>query len=65
MTNGNNKKEWWKSKTLWINLIAMVVLIIQAFTGFIILLEEQAAIIIIINLILRAITGEGLTLRSQ
>ena len=65
MTNGNNKKEWWKSKTLWINLIAMVVLIIQAFTWFIILLEEQAAIIIIINLILRAITGEGLTLRSQ
>jgi uncharacterized membrane protein len=56
------KKVWWKSKTLWVNVIAMVVLIAQSQTGFAIAIEEQAAIIVVLNLILRAITKTGLEL---
>ncbi len=58
MTEEN--KLWWKSKTLWVNIIALVAMIIQANYGFIVAAEEQAAIIIVVNLILRAITKTGL-----
>lgn len=54
------KKVWWKSKTLWVNVIAMVAILIQANYGFIIAPEEQIAIITVVNLILRAITKTGL-----
>jgi uncharacterized membrane protein len=53
-------KAWYKSKTLWINGIAMLALLIQNITGFVIDLETQAAMIVVINLILRVITHEGL-----
>jgi len=56
------KKIWWKSKTLWVNVIAMVALIAQSQTGFAFAVEEQAAIIVVLNLILRAITKTGLEL---
>ena len=50
-------KEWYKSKTVWINMIALVAMFIQNFTGFVIDAQTQAAILIIINLVLRATTG--------
>ena len=56
------KKVWWKSKTLWVNVIAMVAMIVQSQYGFLIAVEEQAAIIVVLNLILRAITKTGLEL---
>jgi len=56
------KKVWWKSKTLWVNVIAMVAMIVQSQYGFFIAVEEQAAIIVVLNLILRAITKTGLEL---
>ena len=59
--NGNPGKKWYRSKTLWVNLIAILVLIIQTQTGFIISPEEQVAILAVINLILRWITGEPIT----
>jgi hypothetical protein len=54
------KKVWWKSKTLWVNVIAMVAMIVQSQCGFLIAVEEQAALIVMANLILRAITKTGL-----
>ena len=54
-------KAWWKSKTLWVNIIALAVLLIQSQYGFVVSVEEQAALIVIANLVLRAATGEGLT----
>lgn len=51
-------KDFYKSKTFWINLIALVALVIQQFTGFIIDAGAQAAILVIVNLILRAVTGD-------
>jgi len=45
---------------MWTNVVAGIALAVQALTGFVIPPEEQAAIIIIANLILRIITKEEL-----
>lgn len=51
------------SKTLWANIIALVALLLQSRYGFIISIEEQAAAIVIVNVILRAVTNKGLTVK--
>ena len=56
-----NSKEWYLSKTFWVNISALGLLIVQQFTGFVIRPEEQAAILVLINLVLRAITGQTVT----
>jgi len=58
-------KVWYKSKTLWTNIIALIALLVQAQYGFIILPEEQIAILAVINLILRGLTGSGLQLKDS
>jgi hypothetical protein len=49
-----------RSKTIWTNLIALIALVVQAAFGTIIAPEEQISLIILINLILRVTTSEGL-----
>jgi hypothetical protein len=58
-------KAWYLSKTLWVNAIALIAIIAQGATGFVIALEAQAGLLVIVNLILRAITNEGLTPTSE
>lgn len=58
-------KVWYRSKTLWVNLIAVVALIAQAQYGFVIAPAEQVGILALINLVLRAITNEELTLEEK
>lgn len=58
-------KVWYRSKTLWVNLIAVVALIAQAQYGFVIAPAEQVGILAVINVILRAITNEGLTMEKE
>lgn len=58
-------KAWYLSKTLWVNAIALIAIIAQGATGFIIAPEAQAGLLVVINLILRAITNEGLTPTSE
>jgi len=58
-------KQWYQSKTVWINIVALLALIIQIQTKFIISPTEQLAIITIINLILRSITGSGLEISGH
>jgi len=53
-------KEWWRSKTLWVNIIAFGALLIQSINGFVIDPVEQAAFITILNLALRLATKTGL-----
>lgn len=53
-------KQWYQSKTVWVNIVALIALLVQIQTKFIINPTEQMAIITIINLILRSITGSGL-----
>jgi hypothetical protein len=56
------KKKWYKSKTFWVNVIAFSAMLAQTYYGFLIAPEEQAAIIVVANLVLRAVTKEGLEL---
>lgn len=54
------KKEWYKSKTVWINVIMLVALLAQTQTGFVVSADEQMGILAVINLILRIVTTQGL-----
>lgn len=52
-----DSKPWYTSKTLWLNAIAFGALILQSFgTGFVIAPEEQAGILVVLNILLRLIT---------
>lgn len=54
-------KKWYLSKTLWVNVVALLALILQGiFDREIIGLDTQAQILVIINIVLRIITSEGL-----
>jgi len=53
-------KKWIRSKTLWLNIIAIVAIILQTEYGFIVTPELELAALSMINLMLRAITKEGL-----
>ncbi len=59
-----NTKAWWRSKTLWINLVAGGALLAQSQFGFVISPEVQGAILTVINLVLRLITNEPVGLRD-
>lgn len=57
------KVNWYKvvrSKTIWVNSIALIALIAQTATGFVIPAGQQASILVFVNLILRAVTKESL-----
>ena len=49
-------KAWYQSKTLWLNILAAAAGVIQSFTGFVVSVEVQGAILIILNVILRLVT---------
>jgi len=46
-------KIWYKSRTLWVNFIALFAMILQMQFGFILDAETQGAIIILLNVFLR------------
>ena len=53
-------KSWYKSRTLWVNTLAAVAMVVQSFTGFVVEPEAQAGVLAVLNLILRAVTKAGL-----
>ena len=55
-----NGKRWFSSRTIWINIIALVALLLQSQIGFELNAEETASILVVINLIMRAVTKEPL-----
>jgi len=55
-------KKWYTSKTVWINLIALSALVVQTQTGFIMTPEIQAMALTLVNLAVRAVTKQELTL---
>ena len=55
------EKPWYLSKTLWLNILAMVAIIVQARYGFVFAVEEQIAVITVANLVLRIFTDKELT----
>ena len=56
-------KKWYKSKTLWVNTIAILGILFQTSTGLkLIPLETQGAILAILNIIMRAtVTNSNIT----
>jgi hypothetical protein len=53
-------KTWYTSKTLWINIIAAIALVVQTQIGFVIDPEAQAGLLTLINIVLRLITSTPL-----
>jgi uncharacterized membrane protein len=60
-----DKKAWWRSKTLWVNLVAGLALLAQSQFGFVMDGEVQGAILTVINLVLRLITKEPVGLKDE
>lgn len=54
-------KTVWTSKTLWVNVIGLIALVVQSLTGYIIDIEAQASILAFINVMLRLVTKEPVT----
>lgn len=55
-------KTWYSSKTLWMNAIGIMAIIAQAQFGFLIDPAAQMALLAVLNMLLRAITGEGISI---
>jgi hypothetical protein len=51
-------KKWYKSKTLWVNIIAIAGIIVRAELGYVLIPEGEVALLALINLVLRVITKE-------
>jgi Mg2+/citrate symporter len=60
----NMEKPWWKSRTIWVNIIALVLLLVSKATGFEIPIEAEATLLSVINVIMRSITGSGIDRKS-
>ena len=57
-----DSKKWFYSRSLWVNFLVAVGLIVQAITGNDILDPQvQGAVIVIANVVLRLITSQGLS----
>lgn len=54
-------KNYITSKTMWVNFVAIIAIVAQGQFGFVIDPAAQAAMIVMINMVLRAITGENLS----
>ena len=57
-------KQWYTSKTLWLNAIGIIVIIAQLQFGFVIDPAVQMGALAVINIALRAITGEDIIWNS-
>lgn len=55
---GKHGKKWYKSKTLWVNIVTLIAVVIQTYTGFVLSPEAQLAVLTVINILLRLITKE-------
>ena len=51
-------KKWYKSKTLWVNLIALIALAFREKLGVPLSQEDQLALLATVNIVLRLITKE-------
>lgn len=54
-------KKWYHSRTLYVNILLVVALIVEAKTGEILTPEMQLSILGGVNLVLRILTNQGLT----
>lgn len=59
--DSNDIKSIYKSKTVWVNLIALVALIVQQKYGFVIDESMQVQALAVINVLIRTITSKPVT----
>lgn len=57
-------KRWYKSKTLWVNIIALIASLLQAKYGLVISGELQGVILTLANIALRFETNEKVVVRG-
>jgi hypothetical protein len=57
-------KDWYKSRTLWVNVIAIANIILRAELGLTLTPEAEVGILVIINFVLRKITKEEIRFRK-
>ena len=55
-----DSKPWYTSKTLWVNAIAFIALLLQSKFGFVLGPEAEIGIIAIANILLRLVTKHGI-----
>lgn len=48
--------KWYKSKTIWANVISVVAMVAQNALGFEVTAEEATAVLVLVNLACRAVT---------
>lgn len=53
-------KKWWKSKTLWVNVIGIGAILVQTEYGYIVTPEIQVLVLGFVNMFVRLITKEEL-----
>ena len=55
-------KKWWRSKTIWLNVVGLLAIIVQEATGGALVLDAgiQMSVLAAINLVLRTVTNEPL-----
>lgn len=59
MADSVDGTSWYLSKTLWVNAIALVAMIVQGVTGKIVIsMELQVTILAVVNMILRLVTKQ-------
>lgn len=51
-------KRFYLSKTFWVNVIALIALVVQSLTTFVLSPEAQVSILAVVNVLLRLITKE-------
>ena len=55
-------KPFWQSKTFWANILAGAGMVVQSQTSYVLDPEMQVGIIAFINIVLRFVTKEGVSL---
>ena len=58
-------KVWWKSKTLWLNFVALLAAVLQAKYGLVLDSATQGIILATMNLILRGVTKDPIGLEQD
>ena len=58
-------KAWWRSKTVWVNLIALTALGVQQISGSNLDLQTQAGLLAMVNIILRLVTASPIGLQDE
>ena len=54
-------KRWWQSKTIFVNVVALIGVVLAQTTGVVLSAEETAGVLAVVNLILRVVTKSELT----